>query len=135
VVEIGGARLVAASTHLDLEDVPRLAHAGQVISLLGRLRQKYGAPAVIAGDINEPPGGPAWSLLARPFPDAHATAPAGDADTYSAAFPRRRIDGVFADPGIQVIGCGVPAEPGRAGDYALATDHRPVLAELELGSR
>jgi endonuclease/exonuclease/phosphatase family metal-dependent hydrolase len=132
VVELGGARLVAASTHLDLRDGPRLAHAGQVLSALGRLRVAYGAPAILAGDINEPPGGAAWTLLARPFPDAHAIAPAGSAATFSAACPRRRIDGVFADPGIRVIGCGVPAEPGRAGDYALATDHRPVLAELEL---
>jgi endonuclease/exonuclease/phosphatase family metal-dependent hydrolase len=132
VVEIGGARLVAASTHLDLRDGPRLAHAGQVLSALGRLRVAYDAPAILAGDINEPPGGATWTLLARPFPDAHAIAPAGSGATFSAAYPRLRIDGVFADPGIRVIGCGVPSEPGRMGDYALATDHRPVLAELDL---
>jgi endonuclease/exonuclease/phosphatase family metal-dependent hydrolase len=131
VVEIDGARLVAASTHLDLRDGPRLAHAGQVLSVVGRLRLAYDAPAVLAGDINEPPGGAAWTLLARPFPDAHAIAPAGDAATFSAADPRWRIDGVFTDPKIRVLGCGVPVEPGRTGDYALATDHRPVLAELE----
>lgn len=130
VVEVGGVRLLAASTHLDLHDAPRRAHAGQVLSSIGRLRAAYDAPAVIAGDINEPPGGAAWTLLARPFPDAHAIAPVGDADTYSAARPRRRIDGVFADPSIRVIGCGVPIDP--LGDYALATDHRPVLAELEV---
>jgi len=132
VVEVGGARLVTASTHLDLHDGPRLAHAGQVLSALGRLRVAYGAPVILAGDINEPPGGAAWTLLARPLRDAHAIAPAGSAATFSAAHPRRRIDGVFADPKIHVIGCGVPAEPGRTGDYALATDHRPVLAELDL---
>jgi endonuclease/exonuclease/phosphatase family metal-dependent hydrolase len=132
VVEVGGVRLVAASTHLDLHDTARRAHAGQVLSSIGRLRTAYDAPAVIAGDINEPPGGAAWTLLARPFPDAHAIAPAGDGDTYSAVYPRRRIDGVFADPTIRVIGCGVPIEPSQIGDYALATDHRPVLAELEV---
>lgn len=132
VVEVAGTRLVAASTHLDLRDSPRLAHAAQILSTLGRVRAAYGAPAVLAGDINEQPGGPAWELLTRPFPDAHVTAPAGGAETYSAASPRRRIDGVFADPAIRVIGCGVPTEPATAGDYALATDHRPVLAELEV---
>ena len=132
VVEVGGARLIAASTHLDLQDTARRAHAGQVLSRLGWVRAAYGAPAVLAGDINEQPGGPTWRLLARPFPDAHLTAPAGDAHTYSAAAPRLRIDGVFADPRIRVIGCGVPAEPAAPGDYALATDHRPVLAELEI---
>ncbi|HEU5159873.1 MAG TPA: endonuclease/exonuclease/phosphatase family protein [Streptosporangiaceae bacterium] len=135
VVEIGDARLAVASTHLDLRDGPRLAHAGQVLSALGRLRGAYDAPAVLAGDINEPPGGPAWSLLARSLPDAYALAPAGGAATFSSAQPRRRIDGVFADRRIRVHGCGVPAEPSRPGDYALATDHRPVLAELELAGQ
>jgi endonuclease/exonuclease/phosphatase family metal-dependent hydrolase len=132
VVEIGGARLVVASTHLDLRAGPRLAHAGQVLATLHRLRCAYGAPAILAGDVNEPPGGAAWALLARRFADAHALAPAGEEATFSAADPRRRIDGVFADPRIRVVGCGVPPEPGHAGDYALATDHRPVLAEFDL---
>ncbi|HEX6468073.1 MAG TPA: endonuclease/exonuclease/phosphatase family protein [Streptosporangiaceae bacterium] len=132
VLEIGGARLVAASTHLDLRASPRLAHAGQVLAAAGRLRGAYGAPAVIAGDINEQPGGAAWTLLARTLQDAYAIAPAGGAATFSAVQPHRRIDGVFADPEVRVIGCGVPAPPGRAGDYPLATDHLPVLAELEL---
>jgi endonuclease/exonuclease/phosphatase family metal-dependent hydrolase len=135
VVEIDDARLVAASTHLDLHAGPRLAHAGQVLSVLGRLRAAYGAPVILGGDINEPPDGAAWTLLARPFPDAHAIAPAGDAATFSAVRPVRRIDGVFADPGVRVIRCGVPAEPVLTGDYARATDHRPVLAEFEVTGR
>jgi endonuclease/exonuclease/phosphatase family metal-dependent hydrolase len=40
----------------------------------------------------------------------------------------RRIDGIFADPAITVLSCGVPDTPG----IETASDHRPVLAVLRL---
>jgi endonuclease/exonuclease/phosphatase family metal-dependent hydrolase len=135
VVEVEGTRVIAASTHLDLADAPRRAHAGQVLALLERARHRYGAPVVLTGDINEEPGGAAWDLLARRFQDAHLAAPSGAGLTYSARDPRRRIDAVFVDPDIEVVGCGVPEAAAVAADYALATDHRPVLAELNLRGR
>ncbi|MGH3387991.1 MAG: endonuclease/exonuclease/phosphatase family protein [Actinomadura sp.] len=131
VVEIEGTPVVVASTHLDLADVPRRAHAGQVLALLERARRRFGAPVVLTGDINEEPGGAAWELLDRGFQDAFIAAPAGTGPTFSACDPRRRIDAVFVDPDIEIVGCGVP-ERAAAADYALATDHRPVLAELDL---
>ena len=39
---------------------------------------------------------------------------------------------MFADPGIEVVGCGVPDDPELLADYPYATDHRPVLAELRV---
>ncbi|MFI0349798.1 endonuclease/exonuclease/phosphatase family protein [Actinomadura sp. 9N407] len=122
--------LIAASTHLDLRDDPRRAHTAEVIGLLDRVRAAYPAPVVLAGDINEEPGGASWSLLTGRFRDAHAAAPSGEAATFSARNPRRRIDGVFTDPEIEVIACGVPADPDLAADYPQATDHRPLLAQL-----
>ena len=130
----GAVRLVAASTHLDLRDGPRRLHTEEVLGILDRVRADHSAPVVLAGDINEEPGGASWTLLARHLQDAHAVAPRGEAATFSARNPRRRIDGVFADPGIEVVGCGVPAGEGIGeeilADYRAATDHRPVLAEL-----
>nr|WP_083733483.1 endonuclease/exonuclease/phosphatase family protein [Actinomadura sp. CNU-125] len=135
VLEIGGARFVAASTHLDLAAEPRRRHVREILDLLDRARERYGAPVVLAGDVNEEPGGPAWSLLAGRLRDGHAVAPAGEAATFSARNPRRRIDGVFADPDVDVVGCGVPGdEIAPTADYAAATDHRPVMAELRLRS-
>lgn len=133
VLEIEGVRLIAASTHLDLEDEPRRAHVGEVIGLLERARRTYDAPVVLTGDINEEPGGPSWSLLAKAFQDAYAIAPVGEGDTYSAVAPVKRIDGVFADPEITVLGCGVPVDSALTADYPAATDHRPVLADLQAG--
>ncbi|MFB4315671.1 endonuclease/exonuclease/phosphatase family protein [Actinomadura sp. 21ATH] len=144
VLEVGAgagegaaARLIAASTHLDLRDGPRRAHAAEIVELLGRVRAAYPAPVVLAGDVNEEPGGAAWTLLCGPFRDAYAAAPAGGAATFPARAPRRRIDGIFASPEIGVAGCGVPGEPGGEGEDAAAahvraSDHRPLLAELAL---
>ncbi|TDD73568.1 endonuclease/exonuclease/phosphatase [Actinomadura darangshiensis] len=130
VLEAGGARFIAASTHLDLKDGPRVRHVREILAHLDRVRDRHGAPVVLAGDVNEEPGGDAWSALADRFQDGYEAARAGEELTFSARDPRRRIDAVFADPAVRVTACGVP--PGNADDYARATDHRPVVADLEL---
>jgi endonuclease/exonuclease/phosphatase family metal-dependent hydrolase len=132
VLEIAGTRVIAACTHLDLLPDPRRAHAAEVIALLDRARRTFQAPVVLTGDINEEPGGPSWSLLAGAFTDAYAAAPRGPGHTYSARRPSRRIDGVFTDHRIEVLGCGVPQDVAPTTDYVLATDHLPVLADLRL---
>ncbi|MEO3823480.1 endonuclease/exonuclease/phosphatase family protein [Actinomadura sp. B10D3] len=129
VLEIGGRRLIAASTHLDLRDGPRLRHVDEILAHLDRARERHGAPVVLAGDVNEEPGGESWSRLTRRLRDAYAVRPAGEELTFSARNPRRRIDAVFADPEVEIIGCGVP--PG-GDDYVLATDHRPLVADLRI---
>jgi endonuclease/exonuclease/phosphatase family metal-dependent hydrolase len=86
--------------------------------------------AVLAGDLNEPPGGPAWQALADVVHDPGA----GSAPTFSARHPRRRIDAVLAAPGLEVLDYGWP--PGVAEeDVLMASDHRPVLATIRLPAR
>jgi endonuclease/exonuclease/phosphatase family metal-dependent hydrolase len=133
VFEVGGARIVAASVHLDLLGEPRLRHAEEIVAELEQVRERFDAPVVVAGDLNEEPGGPAWDLLAKRFQDGFAVAPAGEGATYSASRPGKRIDGVFADTRIEVLRCGVPDEPELLADYPAASDHRPLLAELRIG--
>ncbi|RKS74629.1 endonuclease/exonuclease/phosphatase family metal-dependent hydrolase [Actinomadura pelletieri DSM 43383] len=133
VLEVGGARLVAASTHLDLRDGPRLRHVREILDHLDRVRDRHRAPVVLAGDINEEPGGASWDVLTGRFRDAYAVAPSGDASTFSARDPRRRIDAVFADPAVGVTACGVPTgDDALTADYPKATDHRPLLAVLDV---
>jgi endonuclease/exonuclease/phosphatase family metal-dependent hydrolase len=127
--EVAGARLVVACVHLDIADVPRRRHAAEVVELLER---RFAAPVVVAGDINEEPGGATWEYLCGRLRDAWAIAPSGEEYTHSAADPVRRIDGVFADRRIEVIGCGVPDAPELLAAYPAASDHRPVLAELRV---
>ncbi|WP_433468469.1 endonuclease/exonuclease/phosphatase family protein [Spirillospora sp. CA-128828] len=128
VLDVHGSRLIAASTHLDLADGPRLRHVGEILAHLDRARDRYGAPVILAGDVNEEPGGRSWSLLTEHFQDAHAVAPAGGEFTFSARDPRRRIDAVFTDPEVRITACGVPDDD--AGDHVRATDHRPLAADL-----
>jgi endonuclease/exonuclease/phosphatase family metal-dependent hydrolase len=132
VLDVGGARLVAASVHLDLAGKPRRRHAEEIAAELDRVSEEFQAPVVVAGDINEQPGGATWDFLSERFQDAYAIAPHGEDLTFSAAESRSRIDGVFAGPGIEVLGCGVPDDPELLADYPSATDHRPLLAELRV---
>lgn len=125
VLDVGGHRVAAAVTHLDLDPGARLQHAAQILALL----DSCDAPVVLAADVNEEPGGPAWRLLADRFPDAGAKVPGGDAPTFTARRPSRRIDGIFTDRRVRVLAAGIPAGP-LPGDVVAATDHRPLLAVI-----
>ncbi|WP_236245321.1 endonuclease/exonuclease/phosphatase family protein [Streptomyces sp. CC210A] len=131
VVRIGGARLGLVSCHLSLRRDERYAQAGLLLDRLAAL----GVPhAVVGGDINERPGGPAFRRLAGELQDCRAVRPWGGEHTWPAHAPDRRIDALYATKGVEVLGCGVPAGlPGVTGaDLAAATDHLPVLAALRV---
>lgn len=122
VLRLGGARVAVAGTHLDLMEAPRLRHIAELDgALTGFVPQ--GVPVIVAGDVNDQPGSPAWQQLTERRVDAD---PGGF--TYSAAHPQRRIDGVFADPALRVVHAEVIDSP----DVTIASDHRPVLVELEI---
>ncbi|GAA3626157.1 endonuclease/exonuclease/phosphatase family protein [Kineosporia mesophila] len=119
---VGGDPLRIASVHLPLDGRQRLAH----VRSLSRQLRDFGLPAVLAGDLNEPPGGASWEAL-----EPLVTDPAPDAPvTYSTASPRRRIDAILAGRGIEVLEYGAwspdPADARRA------SDHLPVVAELRV---
>jgi endonuclease/exonuclease/phosphatase family metal-dependent hydrolase len=122
-VEVGGARYVVAAMHLGLRADERLRHVDEVLDLLS----PYDQPVVLAGDLNERPGEPVWSLLAEQLQDAWVAAggdESGTGGTYRSDAPYERIDGVFADRRLRVVSCEVPDQP----EVARASDHRPVLA-------
>ncbi|MEU6315206.1 endonuclease/exonuclease/phosphatase family protein [Streptomyces sp. NPDC047014] len=131
VVRIGGVRAGLVSTHLSLDRTERAAQAGLVLERLAALDVPYG---IAGGDVNEGPEGPAFARLAGALQDCAAVAPWGGGPTFPVAEPARRIDAVFATPGVEVLGCGVPSGlPGvRRSDLLAATDHLPVLAALRL---
>jgi endonuclease/exonuclease/phosphatase family metal-dependent hydrolase len=128
VLRVNGARVAVASMHLDLDAAERRKHVDEVFTHMDRL--SAGAPIILAGDVNETPGEPAWQALTARLTDAYVAAPSGEEFTYSARNPNRRIDGIFVDPTITVLSCGVPDVPG----VEQASDHRPLLAELRLPS-
>ncbi|WP_344056853.1 endonuclease/exonuclease/phosphatase family protein, partial [Sphaerisporangium rubeum] len=131
VVERHGVRLTVASVHLDLSAPARMCHAAEIMALAGPLAARFEAPLVLAGDVNEPPGGPVWRYLGRGLADCYPLAPYGDGLTFTARRPGRRIDAVFAAPALRVRSCGTV--DAMAADLTAATDHLPVVAELLAG--
>jgi endonuclease/exonuclease/phosphatase family metal-dependent hydrolase len=127
VVRVNGERYAVASMHLSLDDTERTRQIDEVIGHMER--RSHGAPIVLAGDVNETPDRPRWQALSRRFVDAFTVAPFGDGNTFSASRPYKRIDGVFVDPSVTVLSCGVPDVPG----IAQASDHCPVIADLRVG--
>ncbi|HWU08878.1 MAG TPA: endonuclease/exonuclease/phosphatase family protein [Streptomyces sp.] len=131
VVRIAGARIGVVSCHLSLQREERLTQAQ---TLLDRIDAMDVPHAVVAGDLNDVPEGSAFRRLAGRLQDCRAVRPWGGELTFPPGAPRKRIDAVFASDGIEVLGCGVPADlPGVTGaDLRAATDHLPVLAALRV---
>ena len=114
VVELTGARLAVAGTHLDLDAAARLDSAQRV---RGALPDRH--PLLLGADVNEEPGGPAWAALSDGLVDVAA----GCGPTFPLREPRRRIDVLLVDPRLQVCAVQVP-RPGPV------TDHLPVVVDL-----
>ncbi|WP_329194612.1 MULTISPECIES: endonuclease/exonuclease/phosphatase family protein [unclassified Streptomyces] len=132
VVRFGTAvRVGVLSAHLSLDAGER---AAQAEALLERVRSLDTPYAIAAGDVNETPDGAAFRRLASAMQDGWAVAPWGGEHTFSRSGAPRRIDAVFASPGVEVLACGVPLPlPGVTHpDLRAATDHLPVLAALRL---
>jgi endonuclease/exonuclease/phosphatase family metal-dependent hydrolase len=85
-------------------------------------------PLVVAGDLNAVPYSATWHRALEFGVDAFAATGSGQGFTYSALAPQRRIDSVFVDPRIRVLSATVIDTP----DVRTASDHRPLLVELEL---
>ncbi|WP_433255294.1 endonuclease/exonuclease/phosphatase family protein [Streptosporangium sp. CA-135522] len=129
VVETGRWRMAVGSVHLDLDEAARLHHAREALTLLQAAADRFDALPVLAGDINEQSHQPTWRHLAGQLTDCYPVSPRGDGFTFPARGPRERIDAIFAVAGLSVVSCGgVEADPA---DLAAATDHLPVVAELD----
>jgi len=110
VVTLAGRPLAVVGTHLDLEPPARLRTATAVRALAPDL------PLVLCADVNDLPGGPAWSVLAEGLTDV------GTAATFPAAMPTRRIDLLAASPLLHVELRVLPTT---------ASDHRVLVAEVD----
>jgi len=128
-VELRGSRWAIASVHLGVDADERSRHLEPLYAFV----EASESPLVIAGDFNNEPDGPIWRSLASRLQDAYAVAPDGQAETYPARRPRRRIDGVFADPTIEVVSCHAVYDAPEL--LTAASDHLPVLAVLRQGRR
>jgi endonuclease/exonuclease/phosphatase family metal-dependent hydrolase len=126
----GGPSVTVVSVHLSLVPAERVGHARLVRD---RLREIGPAPYVVAGDLNEPPGGPAWTAFGPRVGDAVSSASVAQ-PTFPAHSPRQRIDAVLVSAGLVVESVRVPSEADgvEAVDLGRASDHLPVVADLRI---
>lgn len=127
-LRLAGRPFMVASVHLDLREAARLRHVGEIHKAIDDF-VTADVPIILAGDFNDDPGSLVWQALQKRGVDAWAAAPSGDGITSSVLLPRRRIDAVFVDRRLTVAKASVINTP----DVQLASDHRPVLVEVELG--
>jgi endonuclease/exonuclease/phosphatase family metal-dependent hydrolase len=125
LLEYRGSQFAVAGVHLSLDAAERARHLGELDAALARLVPAE-VPVIVAGDINDQPGSAVWSTLASTRLDVLAAS--GHPHTTPAEAPTKTIDAIFVDRRIAVTGARVLGGP----DTLVATDHLPVLAELQL---
>lgn len=124
-IDAPGRNLIFASTHLDhqIEDI----RAEQAAAINQIFSTHHAEPALLAGDFN---AGPESGTMKAFF--AHWTDTAGElsAPTIPAANPRRRIDYILSAPtGTKTLWKTIRSQ---VLEEPIASDHRPVLAVVEL---
>jgi endonuclease/exonuclease/phosphatase family metal-dependent hydrolase len=123
-VEIEGHSINFVTTHLDYQyEDGRLFETEQLLEFLAQMK---GALIVVA-DLNDEPVGSAYQLMVTKFSDAWISSRAkGDGFSYPADKPLKRIDHIFYRKTENVR-----ARKAWVVD-TLASDHVPVMAELEV---
>ena len=118
----GGQRLVLLATHLDHrgDDHERVASAEFIARLAAAHPQ---LPLLLAGDLNDTPG----STTMRVIEQTWSLPPGEPLATIPSARPLRQIDYVLFRPAGRW-----KAVELRVLDEPVASDHRPLLAVLEL---
>jgi endonuclease/exonuclease/phosphatase family metal-dependent hydrolase len=122
-LDLGGARLRVIATHLGLWPSERRY---QVQKLLASAAHDPEVPTVLLGDINE------WLLLGRPLRWLHAHfGYSPHVRSFPARLPLLSLDRIWAHPPQALSRVRVFS----AGEARLASDHLPVLGDLELAAK
>lgn len=120
-IQLAGTPIRIHNTHLH-QSTPqgRLTQARRVRELIGTAPE----PVILCGDFNAAPDTEEVREIGRGLIDAWSRAGRGRGHTFNARAPRIRIDYVLTSPELVATAATVLDTP--------ASDHRPVLAELEL---
>jgi len=130
-VEAGVQRLQVINTHLGLSGRERIVQAEALLGPDWLGHPACRAPLILLGDLNATPWSRAYRRLAARLTDAHhlAAETAGRA-TFPTRWPVLRLDHVFVGAGVGVGRLAVI----RGGLTGIASDHLPLLAEIEIGA-
>ena len=130
-----GHKLNFVTTHLDYQyDDGRLFEAEQLLASLKDIKE----PLVVVGDFNDVPNGQTHRLMLKHFEDAWIRhdyrvwsdgSDRNEGHSYPADKPAKRIDYIFTRRSDEI-------KTKRAWVVTtLASDHVPVVADLEIGSQ
>ena len=123
-IEVDRRTVTFVTTHLDYQfEDGRLFETQQLMNNLADVT----GPLIVVADLNDVPDGSSYKLMRTKFDDAWVTSRAkGDGFSYPADTPVKRIDHIFYRTGERV-------RAKKAWTVAtLASDHIPVVAELEI---
>ena len=126
-VRIDGRTVNFLTTHLDYQyEDGRVYEAQQLLDALKEVKD----PLIVVGDFNDVPAGEAYQSMHRSFDDAWLSLhPTDEGFSYPADKPAKRIDYILtrASDGIKAKRAWIV--------QTLASDHVPVVAELEVRGR
>ena len=122
-LRVDGKLFGVVACHLSLTREGRAAEVEQVMAVASTLR----GPVVVAGDLNEKPGGPSWQRLQQAGFADHGTS---EWQTYPADNPTTRIDALLVRGSVKVVLHGNPGVPEEL--QVAASDHRGVLAVIDV---
>jgi endonuclease/exonuclease/phosphatase family metal-dependent hydrolase len=122
VVDVHGSFVHVFDTHLDYRADPSVRRV-QVADTV-RIMRAAGGRQVLVGDLNATWDAPELAGLHDILTDAWTVTGQLGGETYPAEAPDARIDHITCTPGVTVRAATVPV--------TLASDHRPVLADLML---
>jgi len=122
-VDVGGKTINFVTTHLDYQyEDGRVFETEQLLEFLSAQK----APLIVVGDFNDEPTGDAYKLMFVSFLDAWRSRAPGEGLSYPADKPAKRIDYIFTRQSDRI-------RAKKAWTVnTLASDHLPVVAELEL---
>ena len=130
-IDAYGTEIQIINTHLGLYKKER---AAQVQSLLGSNwlgHPKMQPPIILCGDFNATPHSREWRKLHERLPDAQVKlANHRPKNTFFSRMPAARIDHVFVDNSLELVGIETP----NTELVRLASDHLPLIIDFELGS-
>lgn len=127
-VEIDGVELQVVNTHLGLWGAERAAQADCLLGPDWLGHPDCRSPRVLVGDLNAVPRSRAYRRLAGRLCDAGLGRSRGAGATFPSRLPLLRIDHVFVDETVEVV----RARPVRTPLSRIASDHLPLLVELDL---
>ena len=123
-VRIDGQLVNFVTTHLDYQyEDGRVFEAQQLLAAMKDVK----GPLIVVGDFNDVPAGEAFKLMRQSFEDAWSqTRPSDEGFSYPADKPAKRIDYIMARQTDRIRAKRVWIVD------TLASDHVPVVADLEL---